>query len=135
MPTIHQEEQYAAWDLSTAVRRVSEGLAPHVLTTIQTRLALSDAELAHAVMMARRTLTRRRKQARLLPDESERAYRLARLTEIAAKTLGGIEEARHWMKEPNFALGGQPPLSLVCTEPGALLVERLLGQIEHGIMV
>lgn len=68
-----------------------------------------------------------------LKVHGERAYRIARLTEIAAEVLGSEGEAKEWMKEPNFALGDQIPLEMARTEPGAALVECLLGQIEHGI--
>ncbi|HUF10215.1 MAG TPA: antitoxin Xre/MbcA/ParS toxin-binding domain-containing protein [Rhodothermales bacterium] len=128
-------EIYSAWDLKTAATRVSEGLPVHVLDTIQRRLDLSNSELAHLVLIPPRTLTRRKHEERLPPDESERAYRVARLTEIAAEVLGNEEEAEAWMKEPNFALGEQTPLETARSEPGATLVERLLGQIEHGIPV
>ena len=128
-------EAYASWDLPTAARRVSEGLSPDALNVVQDRLDLSNAELAHVVHISPRTLTRRKKEERLSPDESERVYRVARLIEIAARVLGSEDEAREWMKEPNYALGEQVPLEVARTEPGAELVERLLGQIEHGITV
>ncbi len=133
--TVRYGEHYADWDLPTAAGRVAEGLPVGVLYTIQNRLDLSNQELAHAVMISPRTLTRRKKEHRLPPDESERAYRVARLTEIAADVLGSTDDAREWMKEPNYALGDQVPLEVARTEPGAKLVERVLRQIEHGITV
>jgi putative toxin-antitoxin system antitoxin component (TIGR02293 family) len=126
-------EGYASWDLHTAASRVSEGLSVEVLDTIQRRLALTNSELAHVVLISPRTLTRRKKEQRLRPDESERAYRVARLTEIAGQVLRSEDEAKAWMKEPNYALGEETPLEMARTEPGATLVERLLVQIEHGI--
>ncbi len=130
-----QGETYSSWDLPTAAKKVSEGLPTEALSTVQHRLGLSNSEMAHIVQISPRTLTRRKKEERLPPDESERVYRIARLVEIAAGVLGGKEEARQWMKEPNYALGEQTPLEVVRTEPGAGLVERLLGQIEYGIPV
>ena len=128
-------ETYSSWDLPTAALRVSEGLPTEALTTVQGRLGLSNRELADVVLISPRTLTRRKNEDRLPPDESERVYRVARLIEIAAGALGGKDEAREWMKEPNFALGEQIPLDIARTEPGAQLVERVLGQIEQGIPV
>ena len=128
-------EQYASWDLSTAVQRVTEGLPTESLEIVRDRLDLSNDEFAEAVLIKPRTLMRRKKEERLRPDESERVYRIARLAEIAARALGAEAEARAWMKEPNYALGGQRPLDVARTEPGARLVERVLRQIEHGIMV
>lgn len=127
---------FADWDLPTAAHRVEAGLAPAALDELQETLALSSRELADALLLSPRTLSRRRRAGeRLPPDESERAYRLGRLAEIAAQTLGGIEQARDWMREPNFALGDARPLDLARTEPGARLVERTLGHIRHGIPV
>lgn len=126
---------YLAWDLPTAARRISEGLPTGALDTIQARLGLSNAELAAVVQISLRTLSRRKKEALLPPDESERVYRINRLAEIAAQVLGGESAARDWMREPNFTLGDETPLSMARTEPGAKLVERVLGQIDHGIMV
>lgn len=70
-----------------------------------------------------------------MPDESERVYRIGRLTEIAARVLGSEEAAKSWFREPNYALGEQKPLDLARTEPGAELVERVLIQVEQGIPV
>lgn len=126
---------FASWDLGTAAERISAGLSPRVLDDIQHSLHLTRQELADAVMISYRTLTRRRGEPRLAPDESERAYRLARLIEIASEILGGQNEASDWLKEPNFALGDRTPLEVARTEPGAKLVERVLRQIEHGIPV
>ena len=128
-------ELYSTWDLPTAAQRVAEGLPTDALIVVQRRLDLSNRELAHVVLISPRTLTRRKKEERLPPDESERVYRVARLVEIAAEVLGSKEEARAWLKEPNFALGDQIPLEVARTEPGAELVERVLGQIEHGLTV
>ena len=127
---------FADWDLPTAALRVEEGLAPATLDSLQDTLALSSRELADVLLLSPRTLSRRRKAGeRLPPDESERTYRLGRLAELAARTLGGPEAARDWMREPNFALGDARPLDLARTEPGARLVERLLATSEHGMPV
>lgn len=126
-------KRYSAWDLSTAAHHISAGLPTGSLDTVQERLELSNKELSDVVLISPRTLTRRKKEKTLPPDESERVYRINRLVEIAAGILGGPVEARDWLKEPNFALGDEVPLSLARTEPGAQLVERVLHQIEHGI--
>jgi putative toxin-antitoxin system antitoxin component (TIGR02293 family) len=128
-------EAYSSWDLPTAARRISEGLPAKALDSVQLRLDLSNEDLAHVIRISPRTLTRRKKENRLPPDESERVYRIARLLEIAARVLGNKDDAREWMKEPNYALGEEAPLEMARTQPGAELVERLLSQIEHGITV
>ena len=49
------------------------------------------------------------------------------------KCLEGRGRQIDWLREPNFALGDETPLEFADTVPGARRVERLLGQIEHGI--
>ncbi len=126
---------FSFWDLATAAQRISEGLSTYFLEVIRHNLHLTNQELAYVISIPQRTLARRKKEVRLPSDESERAYRVARLIEIAVDVLGSKEEAQHWMKEHNFALGNQRPLDLIRTEPGAQLAERILRQIEHGITV
>jgi putative toxin-antitoxin system antitoxin component (TIGR02293 family) len=130
-----REEAYSTWDLTTAASRVAEGLPTAAIEMVQLRLALSNHEMAELVHISPRTLTRRRKETRLQPDESERVFRIGRLVEIAARVLGSKEAAREWFREPNFALGEQEPLELARTAPGAEIVERVLVQTEHGIPV
>jgi putative toxin-antitoxin system antitoxin component (TIGR02293 family) len=86
-------------------------------------------------MVSPRTLDRRKNEKSLPPDESERSYRIARLTDRAYQVFENSEKVARWFSEPNFALGNIKPLDLAKTEPGAKLVEQVLGRIEHGITV
>ena len=61
--------------------------------------------------------------------------RVAKLTERAHEVFGDLESAREWLKSPQFALGGEIPLEYADTEPGAQVVEDVLGRLEHGIPV
>lgn len=129
------KEPYIAWDLSKAVANIRHGLATDILQTIQIRLDISRMELSQLLMISPRTLDRRRKEAVLPADESERSYRIARLTDLAAQVFGSMEKASTWFKQPNYALGNEKPIDIVQTEPGARLVERTLQQIQHGITI
>lgn len=124
---------FHAWDLPLAAKRVSAGLPTDSLTFVQRLLDLSNLELARVLSVSPRTLSRRRKEDLLPPEESERVYRVGRLAQFAADVLGGADEARAWLREPNFALGEAVPLEVLRTEPGAELVERVLHQVAHGI--
>lgn len=129
------EEPYIAWDLSKAASLVGAGLASDILQTIQSRLGLSKLELSDLLMVSPRTIDRRKKEKVLPADESERSYRIARLTDLAAEVTGSMEKGSAWFKKPNYALGDKKPIELIKTEPGARLVERTLHQIHHGITV
>lgn len=129
------EEPYIAWDLSKASAKISSGLATGILSIIQNRLEISNKDLSELLLISPRTLDRRKKEAVLPADESERSFRIARLTDLASEILGSMEKASVWFKQPNFSLGNKPPIEMVKTEPGARLVERTLHQIRHGITV
>ncbi len=128
-------EPYVAWDLDKAASKIAKGLASSILATIQARLKISNNQLSDLMMVSPRTLDRRKKEASLPPDESERGYRIARLTDLAYQVFEDPDKVARWFSEPNFALGNRKPLDLARTEPGARLVEQLLGRIEHGITV
>ena len=78
-------------------------------------------------------MERRKVSGRLLPEESERVYRLAKVVALAESVLGAREKARHWLNTPNRALGNVTPLSLLETEAGADEVTNVLGRIEFGV--
>ncbi len=129
------EFKYLDWDLPTAANKVTEGFPTQTLKDVQEILNLSKREFADIIQISERTLSRRQKESVLPTDESDRVFRIARLVAFAKVVLGSEEEAREWMKEPNFALGNCTPLQLAKTDPGAELVEQLLGRIDHGIPV
>jgi len=126
--------KYDRWDDWQAARRVGEGLSTGALDVVRESFDLTYDELSDVVQIAPRTLARRRTQARLRPDESERVYRLLKLIDLASVVLGDDDEARVWFREPNHALGETAPLELANTEPGVAIVSRLLNQIRHGIV-
>ena len=93
----------------------------------------SDAAIA-LVNIPQRTLTRRKREGRFRRDESDRLVRASR---VFARALGLFEgdrdAAKHWLSEPQKALGDEAPLMIARTEVGALEVERLIGRLEHGV--
>jgi len=117
-------------DLITAVRR---GLRTATVQAVIEELDASPASVLPALRIARRTMERRKAQGRLLPQESERVYRLAKILAFAESVLGNKEKARHWLNTPNRALGNVTPLSLTETEAGADEVTNVLGRIDVGI--
>lgn len=89
---------------------------------------------AEDLVIPRRTLShRKQKEQHLTLDESDRLARIVRVSARAEETFGSAENARGWLRDPNGALGGVTPLSLLRTGEGAVLVEQILGRIDHGI--
>ncbi len=112
--------------------RVRGGLPPKAFEVLAEKLQMTEEELTRALGIPRRTLTRRKRQPKLPPRESEAVVRLARVAGLAAEVLGDVDAAHRWLKSPNRALGGRTPLSLLDTAPGAELVTDVLERIEHG---
>lgn len=117
-------------DLITAVRR---GLRTSTVDAVIEELDVPRTEVLPTLRIARRTMERRKVTGRLLPEESERVYRLAKILAFAESVLGSKEKARHWLNAPNRALGNVSPLSLLETEAGTDEVTNILGRIEFGV--
>ena len=117
-------------DLITAVRR---GLRVSAVDSVVEELDAPRSQVLPTLRIARRTMERRKLSGRLLPEESERVYRLAKILALAESVLGTKEKARHWLHTPNRALGNVAPLSLLENEAGADEVTNVLGRIEHGV--
>ena len=117
-------------DLISAVRR---GLRTSTVDAVIRELDAPRKEVLPTLRIARRTMERRKLSGRLLPEESERVYRLAKILALAESVLGTKEKARHWLSVPNRALGNVSPLSLLETEAGTDEVTNVLGRIEFGV--
>lgn len=121
-------------DNLTLIERIEEGFPYRTLERLQEILAIPAGEVAEVVRIPVRTLTRRKKEGRLRPEESERVLRIARLIEDATRLHeGDLDQARTWLKTPKRALDGKTPLEMGRTEVGAREVENLLGRLEHGV--
>jgi len=116
-------------DLQTAIR---EGFPQRVVEQVMRAADLNLNELAASLDLSPRSLQRRRQEGRLAQHESDRLYRLARIVALAKHYLGDDETALRWLKRPNRALGGLVPLNSIDTEPGARMVENVLGRIAYG---
>jgi putative toxin-antitoxin system antitoxin component (TIGR02293 family) len=122
-------------DSSQVVTAVRRGVEAGMYQWLKESLDVSDQRLSSVVRISQRTVKRRLGEGRFHPDESERLVRVARLTERTKEVFEDPERAREWLKSPQFALGGEIPLEYADTEPGAQIVEDLLGRIEHGTPV
>jgi putative toxin-antitoxin system antitoxin component (TIGR02293 family) len=116
-------------DLRAAIR---EGFPQSVVARVMHGAGITLKELAACLDLSARSLQRRRREGRLARYESDRLYRLARIVALAKHYLGNEEIATRWLKRPNRALGGQSPLDLIDTEPGARAVENVLGRAAYG---
>lgn len=110
-----------------------DGIPVWLIESAASTYDVSVADLATAAHIPERTLARRKREGKLSPEESDRLLRLIRVLAEAARTLGDPTNAGRWVRQPNRALSGSSPLSLLDTDSGAIAVTRVLGRIAHGI--
>lgn len=124
----HAPETLVEW-----LQVLKNGLPGRGLARLLESLELSRTEFCAALDIPERTLTRRLKDGRLTPEESEKVLRLGRVWERANAVFASEAAARDWLKAPNAALQDASPLSLLGADIGAEGVLGLLGRIEHGV--
>lgn len=114
--------------------KVESGFDFRTFTQLQTVTKLPARQLAELISIPHRTLSRRKSEGRLRPDESERLLRVARIFDLTLSMFGEDKQAaRNWLMRPNDALGGRSPIALSKTEVGAREVESLIHRLEHGV--
>ncbi len=122
------------YDAVSLLQKVRDGLPYQAWERLLHNTELAKAELLQLVQITSRTLSRRKEEGRLLPDESDRLLRASRLfASVLALFEGNTDAARRWLTTPQPGLGGATPVAFGATEIGAREVEALVGRIEHGI--
>ncbi|HEY7446674.1 MAG TPA: antitoxin Xre/MbcA/ParS toxin-binding domain-containing protein [Vicinamibacterales bacterium] len=115
-------------------RAVQRGFSYRTFERFRQNTSLSFERVIRLINIPRRTMTRRKREGRFPPSESDRLLRASRLF---GKTLalfeGDRDAATEWLTTPHPALGGTVPLELARSEVGAQEVERLVGRLEHGV--
>lgn len=123
-----------ATDTLKLVRLVERGFAFEKLERIRRETGYPLEVLAGSVGISSRTLSRRKKEKKLTPAESDRLVSVSRLLHLAVELFGGEKEkAFRWFRSPNRALGNLTPLEMASTETGSREVENLIGRLEHGV--
>lgn len=122
------------FDTEGLLSRIKKGLSYRTWERFVRASMLSKEELSRLVQIPARTLSRRKEEGRLHPDESDRLLRAAR---VFATTLalfeGNMDNTRRWLTSPLEALGNATPLDYAASEVGARELEFLIGRLEHGI--
>ncbi|MCP9496333.1 MAG: DUF2384 domain-containing protein [Pyrinomonadaceae bacterium MAG19_C2-C3] len=122
------------FDTRRLLKKIEEGLSFDVFNHLRQNLNLPMRDLAELLMISPRTLSRRKDEGCLQPDESDRLVRMSRVFGRALELFDGdAEGARQWLMSPQRALGGDVPLSVAKTEIGAREVENVIGRLEHGV--
>jgi putative toxin-antitoxin system antitoxin component (TIGR02293 family) len=115
-------------------KKVEAGFSFEALERLGKTTGLSLERLRIAVRITPRTLTRRKKEKKLSPEESDRLVSISRLLAQTFELFEGNEEAGiRWFTSPNRALNGQSPMEVAATETGTREVENLIGRLEYGV--
>lgn len=113
---------------------IRSGLPSRSFRQVLERFALPQDEVAGALGIPSRTISRRFGQARLSPTESEKVIRLVNAFAFALTVFGqDTSKVTHWFLHANRALGGVPPLRWLDSDIGARRVEEVLGRIQEGV--
>jgi putative toxin-antitoxin system antitoxin component (TIGR02293 family) len=124
------------FDPPDLLRAVKRGFSYRTFERFRRNTALPVERMTDLVDIPRRTLTRRKREGRFLPDESDRLLRASRLFGRTLELFEGDRDAAtEWLMTAQAALGGAAPLDLARTEVGAREVERLVGRLDHGVFV
>lgn len=122
------------FDFPGIIELIGKGLPFSAFERLQKNTALSTDTLLDLLQIPRRTLTRRKGSGRFSAEESDRLVRLAR---VYGRTLyffdGDARAATEWLEDAQLAFGGTSPMEMIKTDVGAQEVERLIGQLEHGV--
>lgn len=115
-------------------KKVAAGLSYESFVRLGRISGLPLEDLRTAVRIAPRTLTRRRRENKLSPEESDRLVSLSRLLSLAFELFeGDVNAGLNWFVSKNRALGGMSPIEVAATETGSREVENLIGRLEHGV--
>lgn len=121
-------------DSTLTSREIREGIPFERLRRFANRLELTQETLTHVLGISERTLQRRKDTGRLNPEESDRVERLLRIWHLALRAFDDeAEDARAWLTTPKRALGDEPPVEHLDTEPGARAVSEMLIVVDQTI--
>ena len=122
------------FDIPALLKTVERGFVYRTFERFQRNICLPFEQVTALVGIPRRTLTRRKREGRFLPDESDRLLRASRLFGRTLELFEGDREAAtEWLTTAQTGLGGALPIDLARTDVGAREVETLIGRLEHGV--
>src|SRR6185503_11269571 len=123
------------FDMPSVLKGIEQGFPWKAFERFAENIGLPAEQVGTMLGIPKRTLARRKVEKRFQPDESDRLLRAAR---VFARTLrlfdGDREAATEWLTTLEIALNAAP-MDLVQTDVGAREVERVIGALEHGIIL
>lgn len=94
---------------------------------------LTFSEVSSIVISPRTLKHRKARGQNLSHEETERVVRVGRVLALADQIFASHDKALLWLRTPDDRLNNRTPLSMLPTEPGGRLIEKMLWQIDEGI--
>jgi putative toxin-antitoxin system antitoxin component (TIGR02293 family) len=94
---------------------------------------LTFSEVSSIVISPRTLKHRKARGQNLSHEETERVVRVGRVLALADKIFASHDKALLWLRTPDDRLNNRTPLSMLPTEAGGRLIEKMLWQIDEGI--
>jgi putative toxin-antitoxin system antitoxin component (TIGR02293 family) len=114
---------------------IREGFDSRSSRFLKNSLGITDSEMSELIGVTSRTIQRKLKaKEKFDMIASDRLYRVALVFALATEVFEDEEEAREWLREPQYDLGNRVPLEVIQTEAGAREVESLLRRIDQGVL-
>lgn len=115
------------------IDRSRKGLDSTEADRIAGLLGVTDKEMARLLNQSVATFHRRAKSGRLDAATSERLLMLGRLAGHGEVVFQDSGKFTRWLRRPLRLLADREPLDLMDSPTGVLLIEDILGRIEHGV--
>lgn len=115
------------------IDRSREGLDSSEADRVAGLLGVTDKEMARLLNQSVATFHRRAKSGRLDAVTSERLLMLGNLAAHGEAVFQDLGKFTRWLRRPLRVLVDREPLDLMDSPTGTLLVEDILGRIEHGV--
>ncbi len=116
-------------------REIEAGIPGKSIPTLIVVLDITREDFSELLGRARKTLGDLIQRQHLSRVDSDLLYRIARAIVHSVSVFEDAGYAVQWLKEPNEALGGATPLTLLATVEGDEVVHTELGAVEHGMPV
>jgi len=123
----------SAVDTNPGLEDIAAVRVPYsAIETLAARLGVSTESLIAIIGMTPRTAARRKLEASLKPDESDRLFRVVRVFDEARRVLGSGDKAAAWLRAPHPMFWQHAPLRLLDSDAGAKAVTDELTRIDFG---
>ena len=114
------------------VEIVAAGMPYSQVESLRKQLDLSVEDLCRLLPISRRTLARYRGKT-LDPRVSDYLMMIEQVFRRAVEVLGSPDNARIWLKTPNYAFSYRQPLDYLSTFTGSQELLDELGRLQYGI--